>query len=148
MRYLVTSALPYANGPIHFGHVAGAYLPADVFVRYKRSNREQVLFICGTDEHGTPITFAAQEEGITPQAFADRWHEVIKRQFEQLRIDFDNFSRTTRPLHYDLTRKLFLGLDKNGYIFEKVGPSLYCDNCKKGLADRFVIGTCYVCRYD
>ncbi|MBI3722424.1 methionine--tRNA ligase [bacterium] len=148
MRYLVTSALPYANGPVHFGHIAGAYLPADIFVRYKRLRREEILFICGTDEHGTPITFSAQAEGIAPLAYADRYHEVIKGQFERLAIEFDNFSRTTLPLHHELTQQLFLALLKNGYIFEKIGPALFCPSCKKGLADRFVVGTCYVCGFD
>ena len=89
MRYLVTSALPYANGPLHFGHIAGAYLPADIFVRFKRLRREEVVYICGTDEHGTPITLAAEKEGIAPRAYTDRWHEAIKGSFDKLGIEFE-----------------------------------------------------------
>ena len=148
MRYLVTSALPYANGPLHFGHIAGAYLPADIFVRFKRLRREDVIYICGTDEHGTPITFNAGKEGITPLAYADRWHEVIKRQFDRLDIVFDNFSRTTKKHHYDLTQQFFTTLKKNGYVFDQLEKRLYCETCKKGLADRFVLGTCYVCGFE
>jgi methionyl-tRNA synthetase len=148
MRYLVTSALPYANGPLHFGHIAGAYLPADIFVRFKRFRREEVLYICGTDEHGTPITFNASKEGITALAYADRWHEVIKRQFDRLDIRFDNFSRTTRPDHYKLSQQFFTTLKKNGFVFDKLDKQLYCEKDRKGLADRFVVGTCYVCEFD
>jgi methionyl-tRNA synthetase len=148
MRYLVTSALPYANGPIHFGHVAGAYLPADIFVRKKRLSREEVLFICGTDEHGTPITVNAEKEGISPKAYTDRWHEVIKRSFDRLDIVFDNFSRTTKPRHSELTQQFFLELKKNGYVFDEVKPGLYCDKDKLELLDRKIVGTCYVCGYD
>ncbi len=100
-RYLVTSALPYANGPIHFGHVAGAYLPADIFCRYKRLTGAEVLFICGTDEHGVPILINAEREKLDPQVYTDHWHSVIKQNFENLNIRFDNFSRTTLPLHHD-----------------------------------------------
>ena len=145
MRFLVTSALPYANGPIHFGHVAGAYLPADIFVRKKRLSREEVIFICGTDEHGTPITVNAEKEGIAPLAYADRWHRVIKSQFDRINIQFDNFSRTTKPHHYELTQQFFLGLLKNGYVFDAVKPGLYCDYDKLELLDRKIVGTCYVC---
>jgi methionyl-tRNA synthetase len=148
MRYLVTSALPYANGPLHFGHIAGAYLPADIFVRFKRLRREDVLYICGTDEHGTPITFNASKEGITALAYADRWHEVIKKQFDRLDIRFDNFSRTTRKHHYELTQKFFLDLKKNGFIFDQLDKQLYCEKDRKGLADRFVVGTCYNCGFE
>lgn len=143
MRYLVTSALPYANGPIHFGHVAGAYLPADIFVRKKRLSREEVVYICGTDEHGTPITVNAEKEGISPRAYTDRWHEAIKRSFDRVGIEFDNFSRTTRPFHYELTRKFFTGLKKNGFVFYEVKPGLYCDHDKLELLDRNIVGTCY-----
>ena len=148
MRYLVTSALPYANGPLHFGHIAGAYLPADIFVRFKRLRREEVLFICGSDDHGTPNIVNAQKEGIPVQQFVQRWHDVIKRQFDRIDIKFDNFSSTTREHHYELTQKFFLTLKKNGWIFDRVGPELYCPEDQRGLPDRFVQGTCYECGYD
>jgi methionyl-tRNA synthetase len=148
MRYLVTSALPYANGPIHFGHVAGAYLPADIFVRYKRLRREEVIYICGTDEHGTPITVNAEKEGIAPKAYADKWHKVLKDSFDRLDIVFDNFSRTTKPHHYELTQKFFKELDANGYIFDKVEPQLYCSKDRLALIDRKLVGKCYVCGHD
>jgi methionyl-tRNA synthetase len=147
-RTLVTAALPYANGPIHFGHVAGAYLPADIYVRWKRLKRDEVLFICGTDEHGTPITLNAEKEGISPKAFVDKWHAVIKRAFDKLEIQFDNFSQTTRPHHYELSQKFFLELLENGYIFSETAPQLYCPKDKRGLPDRFVTGTCYKCGFE
>jgi methionyl-tRNA synthetase len=107
MRYLVTSALPYANGKLHVGHVAGAYLPADIFVRYLRLNNEDVIFICGTDEHGTPISISADNEGITPSEVVARYHGLIKEGFDGIGIEFDNFSGTARPDHYPLAQQFF-----------------------------------------
>jgi len=141
-RYLVTSALPYANGPIHFGHVAGAYLPADVWVRYKRLTGAEVLYICGTDEHGAPIIVNAEEEGVEPREYADRWHRAIKESFDRLSIEFDNFSRTSRPVHAETTTDFFRQLDANGYVEAKTEDQLFCDHCGRGLPDRFVTGTC------
>src|SRR5690349_20166705 len=99
MRYLVTAALPYANVPIHIGHLAGAYLPADIFVRYQRLKGEDVLFICGSDEHGVPITLRARKEGVTPQQIVDKYHSIIKKSFEDFGIAFDIYHRTSDPLH-------------------------------------------------
>ncbi|HNZ45506.1 MAG TPA: class I tRNA ligase family protein, partial [Candidatus Syntrophosphaera thermopropionivorans] len=103
MKYLVTSALPYANGRLHIGHIAGAYLPADIFVRWLRLHKEDVVYICGTDEHGTPISIAADQEGVSPQEIVQRYHESIKNAFDALEIEFDNFSGTARPGHYKLS---------------------------------------------
>ena len=100
-RILVTAALPYANGKIHLGHLAGAYLPADIYVRYQRSMKRDVLFICGSDEHGVPITITAEQESTTPQAVVDRYHELNKRAFERFGMSFDNYSRTSLPLHHE-----------------------------------------------
>lgn len=147
-RYLVTSALPYANGPIHFGHLAGAYLNADIFVRYKRLTGAEVLFVCGTDEHGAPILVNAEKEGAHPREYADRWHQAIKKTFERVDVAFDHFSRTSRPVHYDLTQRFFTRLNEHGYISTATGPQLYCDTCKRGLPDRFVIGTCPRCGFE
>lgn len=144
-RYLVTSALPYANGPIHFGHLAGAYLNADTFVRYKRLTGAEVLFICGTDEHGAPILVNAEKEGVPPREYTDRWHQAIKRSFERVDVAFDHFSRTSRPVHYELTQRFFQRLNEHGYITTAIEDQLYCDTCKRGLPDRFVVGTCPVC---
>jgi methionyl-tRNA synthetase len=145
-RYLVTSALPYANGPIHFGHLAGAYLNADIFVRYKRLTGAEVLFICGTDEHGAPILVNAEKEGLPPREYTDKWHQTIKRTFERVDVKFDNFSRTSLPVHYEQTTRFFERLNAHGYVTSATEPQLYCDTCKRGLPDRFVVGTCPVCK--
>ncbi|MHC4391034.1 MAG: methionine--tRNA ligase [Planctomycetota bacterium] len=144
-RYLVTSALPYANGPIHFGHVAGAYLPADIFCRYKRLTGAEVLYICGTDEHGAPILINAEKEGVDPRSYADRWHRVIRESFRRFGIDFDNFSRTSLPAHYELTQRFFKKLLDHGYILDKTEDQLFCEHCQRGLPDRYVTGTCNKC---
>lgn len=144
-RYLVTSALPYANGPIHFGHLAGAYLNADIFVRYKRLTGAEVLFVCGTDEHGAPILVNAEKEGSHPREYTDRWHQAIKRSFERVDVTFDHFSRTSRPAHHELTQRFFTRLLERGFVTTAVEDQLYCDTCKRGLPDRFVVGTCPVC---
>ncbi len=142
-RTLVTSALPYANGPIHFGHVAGAYLPADIYVRFLRLRREETLFICGTDEHGTPITVNAEKQGVPPKQFVDQWHEVIGRTFEKLDIRFDNFSQTSLPEHYALSTQFFRNLLARNFIFSDTRAQQHCPRCQRGLPDRFVTGTCY-----
>jgi len=146
---LVTSALPYASGPPHFGHLVGAYLPADVFVRYHRLLGTDVVYICGTDEHGVAITLAAEREGVPYQAFVDRWHAVWKRVFGKLRIEFDNFSQTSRrEPHYRLAQEFFLRLLENGRLVRKEVKQLYSRKTGRFLADRYVRGTCYVCGFD
>jgi len=144
-RYLVTSALPYANGPLHLGHLAGAYLPADIFVRFLRMNGEDVIYMCGTDEHGVPITIKAEQMGITPREAVDRFHKVISRDFKQFGISFDNFSRTEKPEHYAFAREVFLELLNKGYIVEKTMKQFYCRECARFLPDRYVGGTCPQC---
>lgn len=145
MKILVTSALPYANGEIHFGHLAGAYLPADIYVKYHRLKGSDVIFICGSDEHGVPITIAAQQAKITPQELVDRYHPSIKRSFEELGIEFDNYSRTSSPLHHTTAQEFFLKVYQKGFIIPKTTKQLYCPRCQMFLADRYVEGTCPVC---
>ncbi|KPU63746.1 methionyl-tRNA synthetase [Thermococcus sp. EP1] len=145
MRFTVTSALPYANGPIHAGHLAGAYLPADIFVRYLRLKGEDVVFICGTDEHGTPITFRALKEGKSPREIVDYYHEHIKTTFERAKISFDYFGRTELPVHYRISQEFFLKALENGYLVKKVEKQAYCEHDKMFLPDRYVIGTCPYC---
>ena len=144
-RYLVTSALPYANGPSHLGHLAGAYLPADIYVRFLRMCDEDVVYICGSDEHGVPITIKAEQMGKTPREIVDRYHEIIRTDFERFGISFDNFSRTETPEHYKFTQDVFLSLLKKGYIVEKSMKQFYCDKCDRFLPDRYVGGTCPEC---
>jgi methionyl-tRNA synthetase len=144
-RFLVTSALPYANGAIHFGHIVGAYLPADVFVRHRRMAGDDVLFICGTDEHGVPITINAEKAGLTPRAFVDRNHELIKGIFDRARISFDHFSRTTRPVHYATSQEFFTVLLREKHVVEGSEPQFYCPNDRRFLADRYVEGECPNC---
>jgi methionyl-tRNA synthetase len=141
-KYLVTGALPYANGPLHFGHIAGAYLPADIFSRFRRLSGDEVLLICGTDEHGAPILINAEKEGMSPQAYTDKWHQAIAASFAALKIDFDNFSRTSQPRHHRRTRAFFEALDAKGYITSKSEDQLFCDHCVRGLPDRYVTGIC------
>lgn len=145
MKLLVTSALPYANGDIHFGHLAGAYLPADIYVKYHRLKGSDVLFICGSDEHGVPIMIAAQQAGISPQDLVDRYHPAIKRSLEQFGIEFDNYSRTSLPIHYNTVQKFFLKIYDQGFIAPKTTTQLYCSHCRMFLADRYVEGTCPNC---
>lgn len=147
-KYLVTSALPYANGPLHIGHIAGAYLPADIFVRYLRLHQKDVLFICGTDEHGAPISIQAEKEGITPKELVTRYHESIKESFDGLNIVFDNFSGTSRPVHHKIAQKFFLSLHEKGYINVRSNQQFYCEHCSRFLADRYVEGTCPYCKKD
>jgi methionyl-tRNA synthetase len=145
---LVTSALPYANGPIHFGHIAGAYLPADIFVRFKRLCRADIVYVCGTDEHGFAITVSAQQEGNSPRAHVDHYNKVIRNIFTKFNIDFDNFSRTSLKHHYKISQDFFLQLHKKRMISEKVTDQLFCESCSIYLADRYVNGTCPHCRFE
>ncbi len=142
---LVTSALPYANGPIHFGHIAGAYLPADVFVRYQRMLHNDIVYICGTDEYGVAVTIGAEKEKHTPKEHVDIYHEVIKDIFKKFNISFDHFSRTTNKFHAELSQKFFTELNQNGHIESKTVEQHYCKKCDRFLADRFIQGTCYLC---
>lgn len=145
MKYIVTSALPYANGKLHVGHVAGAYLPADIFVRFLRLQGKDVVFVCGTDEHGTPISISADKEGIQPIEIVKRYHQSIKAAFDGIGIEFDNFSGTARAQHYELSQRFFSELYENGHIKAKTTRQFYCENCQRYLPDRYVEGTCPQC---
>jgi methionyl-tRNA synthetase len=144
-KYLVTSALPYGNGPIHLGHIAGAYLPADVYCRYRRLRGDDVLYICGNDEHGVPTTLAAEKEGLTNQGLVDKYFNINKKAFEDLGFQFDIYSRTTLPEHAKLSQEFFLKLYNDGHIVQKEIEQLYCENCSRFLPDRYVEGVCPFC---
>ena len=147
-RYTITAALPYTNGPIHIGHLAGVYVPADIYSRYLRLTGNDVAFICGSDEHGVPITLKAKKEGVTPQDIVDKYHAIIKTSFEDFGISFDNYSRTSAKIHHDTASEFFKTLyDKNEFV-EEVSEQLYDAEANQFLADRFVIGTCPKCGYE
>ena len=146
-RYLVTSALPYANGPLHVGQIVGAYLPADVFVRYLRARGEDVIYVCGTDEHGVPITLTAEREGKEPKDVVDYWWAHMKETFARFCISFDNFSRTSTPLHAENTQLFYRKLKEGGYISEAESKQMYSPTEGRFLPDRYVEGTCPVCGY-
>lgn len=146
-KVLITSALPYANGPLHFGHIAGAYLPGDCFARFERLKGNDVLYICGSDEYGIAITLSAELAGRTPKEHVDMFHEVNKKLFDQLNFSFDHFSRTTWQGHVKTTQQFFSDLLANGYIEEKITDQLYSEQDQKFLADRYVVGTCPKCGF-
>ena len=144
-RTTVTSALPYANGPVHIGHLAGVYVPADIYVRYLRLKGEDVLFIGGSDEHGVPITIMARNVGVTPQDIVDRYHNLIKRSFEEFGISFDIYSRTTSPVHHQVASDFFKTIyDKGGFITRE-SEQYYDEQAKTFLADRYITGECPRC---
>lgn len=144
-RYLVTAALPYANGPVHIGHLAGCYLPADIYVRYLRAQKKDVKFIGGSDEHGVPITIRAMKEGITPQQVVDRYHAIIKESMEQMGISFDIYSRTSNKVHHDTASAFFKKLYDDGLFEEKETEQYFDEKTNTFLADRYITGTCPVC---
>ena len=144
-RNLVTTALPYANGPVHIGHLAGVYVPADIYVRYLRKKGEDVAFIGGSDEHGVPITIKAQKEGVTPQDIVDRYHKIIKDSFEELGISFDIYSRTSSKTHHDLSSAFFKKLYDEGKFIEKTSMQFYDEKAGQFLADRYIVGKCPHC---
>ncbi len=147
-RHLITSALPYANGPIHIGHLAGVYIPSDIYTRYLRLKGEDVLSICGSDEHGVPITLKARQEGVSPQVIVDRYHELNKTSFEKFGIAFDIYSRTTSPVHYDTASEFFRTLYDKGIFIEKTNEQFYDEEAGQFLADRYITGTCPHCGYE
>ncbi len=144
-RILVTAALPYANGPIHLGHLAGAYLPADIYVRYQRLKRREVAFLCGSDEHGVPITLTADKEKVSPQEIVDRYHALNKSAFERFGMSFDKYSRTSLPLHHQTAQEFFLEFHRRGILREKKEKQFFDEQAKMFLPDRYVEGTCPVC---
>ena len=147
-KVLVTSALPYANGPIHLGHLSGAYLPADIYVRYKRLNGDDIVFIGGSDEHGVPITISADKEGVKPKEIIDRYHNLNKEAFEKFGMSFDNYSRTSLPIHHETGKEFFLEFYKRNILVEKKSQQFYDEKAKMFLPDRYVEGTCPVCGYE
>ena len=144
-RYTITAALPYTNGPVHIGHLAGVYIPADIYARFQRMQSKDVAFVCGSDEHGVPITLKAKKEGITPQQVVDKYNGIIKQSFEDFGISFDNYSRTTSKIHHDTASAFFKKLHSEGKFIEQVTQQLYDADANQFLADRFVVGTCPKC---
>ena len=143
-RYLITAALPYANGLKHIGHLAGAYLPADIYVRYLRAQKRDVVFVCGSDEHGTAIPIQAMKEGTTPRAIIDKYHGLIKQNFADLGISFDIYHRTSEPIHHETSQEFFTDLNSRGELIEQESEQYYDEEAKTFLADRFIVGTCPV----
>jgi len=147
-RYTITSALPYANGPIHIGHLAGVYVPADIYARYLRMKGKDVLFIGGSDEHGVPITIKARKEGVSPQEIVDRYHEIIRDSFERFGISFDVYSRTSAPIHHQTAAEFFTSLYNKGVFLEKSNQQYFDAEANQFLADRYITGTCPHCSYE
>ncbi|GGH05741.1 methionine--tRNA ligase [Sphingobacterium alkalisoli] len=145
-RYTITSALPYANGPLHIGHLAGAYLPGDIFVRFLRLNHKDVVYVCGSDEHGAAITIKAKKEGVTPKEIIDKYNKQIKDSFEDFGISFDIYHRTSEPIHHELSQEFFLNLYEKGEFIEKFSEQYYDQEFNQFLADRYIVGTCPHCQ--
>ena len=144
-RYTVTSALPYANGPLHIGHIAGAYLPADTYVRYLRLKGEDVIYVCGSDEHGVAITIGAKKEGLTPKEFVDKYHDLMKKAFRDFGISFDIYSRTSNDIHYKTAQDFFTRVNEKKLLIEETSDQYYDEQEKLFLADRYIVGTCPNC---
>lgn len=144
-RYLITSALPYANGPKHLGHLAGAYLPADIYVRYLRAKKEDVVYVCGSDEHGAAITIQAIKENTTPRTIVDKYHALLKSNMADLGISFDIYHRTSEPIHHQTAQEFFTALNDKGDLIQKETEQFYDEEAKSFLADRYIVGTCPVC---
>ena len=147
-RKMITAALPYANGPVHIGHLAGVYIPADVYARFQRRLGNEVAFICGSDEHGIPITIRAKKEGVTPQDIVDKYHGIIKKSFADLGISFDEYSRTTSKKHYEVSQDFFRKLYNNEKFTEEVSEQYFDEQANEFLADRYIVGTCPNCCND
>jgi methionyl-tRNA synthetase len=147
-RYTITSALPYANGLKHIGHLAGAYIPADIYVRYLRAQKREVVYVCGSDEHGAAITIQAMKEGTTPKAIVDKYHEIMKQNFHDLGISFDIYHRTSAPIHHETAQEFFTALNNIGELEEQETEQFYDEEAKSFLADRYIVGTCPVCGHN
>lgn len=147
-RYTITSALPYANGPLHIGHLAGAYIPGDIFVRFLRLNNKDVVYVCGSDEHGAAITIKAKKEGVTPQQIIDKYNQQIKESFEEFGISFNIYHRTSEPIHHELSQEFFLNLYEKGEFIERFSEQYYDEEYHQFLADRYIVGTCPHCGND
>ncbi|MGI9547196.1 MAG: methionine--tRNA ligase [Flavobacteriaceae bacterium] len=147
-RITITAALPYTNGPIHIGHLAGVYVPADIYARYLRLRGQDVLFVCGSDEHGVAIPMKAKKEGVTPKEVIDKYHAIIEKSFLDFGITFDNYSRTSAPIHHETASDFFKTLHSNGKFIEETSAQLFDEEAQQFLADRFVVGTCPNCGHD
>ena len=147
-RYTVTSALPYANGPLHIGHITGAYLPADIYVRYLKAKGHDVVFVCGSDEHGAAITLRAKKEEVSAQEIVDKYHEINKKSFQDFGIDFDIYHRTSDNLHHQTAQDFFKTLEGKSVFSKKTTEQFYDKKYKQFLADRYIIGTCPKCGHD
>ena len=147
-RFTITAALPYTNGPVHIGHLAGVYVPADIYARFQRIQGKDVAFVCGSDEHGVPITIKAKKEGITPQEVVDKYHAIIKKSFQDFGITFDNYSRTSAKVHHDTASEFFKKLYEDGKFIEQTTEQFYDKEANQFLADRFILGTCPKCGYE
>jgi len=147
-RYTITAALPYANGPLHFGHIAGCFLPADIYARYLRSAGKDIIFVGGSDEHGVPITIKAKKEGVSPQQVVDKYHGMMKKSFEEFGISFDIYSRTSNPIHHKTASDFFSNLYNKGVFVEETTEQYFDEEANQFLADRYITGTCPKCSYD
>ena len=147
-RFTVTSALPYANGPLHIGHIAGAYLPADIFVRYQKLKGNDVVFICGSDEHGAAITLRAKKDGVTAKAIVDKYHKINKQAFKDFGISFSIYHRTSSDLHHETAKEIFINLKNNNRLTKKVSQQFYDEENNQFLADRYITGICPKCGHD
>ncbi len=145
---IITAALPFANNIPHLGHLVGSHLPADIFARYSRLKGYETYFVGGTDENGAATEFAAYKEGISPKEVCDKYYEIHNKIYKNMNISYDNFSRTSREVHHKIVQEFFLNLYNNGFITEQIIKQAYCNKCKKGLADRFIKGTCPSCGYE
>ena len=146
-RYTITAALPYTNGPIHIGHLAGVYVPADIYARYLRLTGKDVAYICGSDEHGVAIPMRAKKEGVSPQDIIDKYHGIIKQSFSDFGISFDNYSRTSSKIHHETASDFFTKMYESGDFIEETSAQLYDAEANQFLADRFVVGTCPKCGF-
>ena len=144
-KYTVTSALPYANGPLHIGHIAGAYLPADIYVRYRKANKDEVLFVCGSDEHGAAITLGAKKDGVSPKEIVDKYHQMNQKSFSDFGIAFDVYHRTSDNLHHETAAEYFKTLEKKGVFVQKTSEQFYDEEHQQFLADRYIVGDCPKC---
>ena len=145
-RYTVTAALPYTNGPIHIGHLAGVYIPADIYVRYLRGIQKDVIYICGSDEHGVAISIKAKKEGVTPKIIIDKYHDIIKNSFNEFGISFDNYSRTSNKIHHETASEIFSQLNNENKFIEEITNQLYDSESNQFLADRLITGECPICK--
>lgn len=144
----MTSALPYANGPSHIGRLTGAYLPADIYVRYQRLMKRDVVYICGSDEHGVPITIQAENEKVTPQALVDRYHAMILDEFTRMGVSFDHYSRTSKPIHHETAKEFFADLVGKNILHRKPEMQWFDEQAQMFLSDRYVEGTYPICQYN